>query len=148
MNSPALGCSAVPLLMNTAINAASGSVPAASDSGPIPVVSSADVSRGGVGATPPPLITHNGSVQAGSTSGDDTFTSCTDRDTIGGSIGGNVMVEGASVTANQNAAPPRASPAAVSERITIISARSRHGQHRRWFSQRMRTHALVLANQK
>jgi hypothetical protein len=94
MNSPASGCSAVPLLMNTAINAANGSVPAARGSSAVPVVSSADVSRGGVAAPLPPLITHNGSVHAGSTSGDDTFTSCTDRDTIGGSIGGNAIVEG------------------------------------------------------
>jgi hypothetical protein len=106
--------------MNTAINDANGSVPAASGSATVLVVSSADASRGGVAAPPPPVITHNGFVHDGSTSGDDTFTSCTDRDTVGGSRGGNAMVDGASVTANQNAAPPRASPAAVSERTTIM----------------------------
>jgi len=87
--------------MNTAINAASGSVSRGQRQRTDtrgqqrrrqPMVVSAP--------TPPPLITHNGSVgRQGRLAGDDTFTSCTDRDTIGGSIGGNAMVEGASVTA-------------------------------------------------
>jgi hypothetical protein len=122
MNRPALGCAAVPLLMNIATNAVNGSVPAASESGAVLVVSSAVASRGGVDAPPPPVMTHNGSVHDGSTSGDDTFTSCTDRDALGGSIGRAATVAGASVTANQNAAPPRASPATVTERTTVILA--------------------------